>query len=181
MRRVEEESALEDRKPNKEDLVKESVDAFNGNPPLSKLATGLKNAFIVKQDWIEQYEKRRPPLKERYQLEFGETMQLKMEVLKLRKKVSRLKKKARKYKWKVLKPNVEVSSTTIHTDDVPTTSIATQTSPVEQLFEAREFFLVAEIQKWKSITNKQRKEIERVQEYAVEVFTEYADQLDRAR
>ena len=85
MRHVEEESALEERKPSKEDLMKEPIDAYKGNPPPPKPATGLGNKFIVKQEWVEQCERRRPPLKEKYQLQFRETMWLKMEVWKPRK------------------------------------------------------------------------------------------------
>lgn len=68
LRRGEGDSAPEERKPSKEDLVENSVDAFNDNPLLSEPAAGLGNEFIVKQEWIEQCEKRKPPLKERYQL-----------------------------------------------------------------------------------------------------------------
>ena len=94
---------------------------------------------------------------------------MKKEVLKLRNQVSWLNKKVKKYKWKAVKPKVEVSSAT------------TQNRPIEHLFEAEEFFLAVEIQKWKSVANEHKKETKRVQEKATGIITGYIDQLDIAR
>lgn len=47
---------------------------------------------LIKQEWIEMCEQRRPPVKQKYQLQFRETMRLKMEVRNLRKEVQRMQK-----------------------------------------------------------------------------------------
>ena len=168
VRKKEEENAPEEREPSKKDLTEKRVDTINSIPPPPEPDAGLGDEFIVKQEWIEKCEIRRLPLKKRYQLQFNETIQLKKEVWKLRKKVSRLKKKIKVYKWKAIKPKIEVSST------------ATQTSLIKHLFEAREFFLATEIQKWQSAANEHNKEIKRVLEKAVGIITRYIEQLYRA-
>lgn len=69
LRQVEEESAPEDRKPSKEDLMKEPINASKDNPPPPEAVAWFGNEFTIKQEWVEQCERRRPPLKERYQLQ----------------------------------------------------------------------------------------------------------------
>jgi len=49
-------------------------------------------------------------------------------------------------------------------DDVPTTSATTQTDPIENLFEGREFALTTKIQTWKSTATHYHNEVKRVQE-----------------
>ena len=63
-------------------------------------------------------------------------MRLKREVQSLKKQVSHLKRKVKIYKWRAIKWKIDVST------------MATQTGPIKELFEGREFVLDAEIQKW---------------------------------
>lgn len=73
--------------------------------------------ITVKQEFIEQCAKRRPPLKERYQAQFRDNMQLKMEIMKLRKWVRRLQRKVKKHKKNIAVPRPETVSLAIQTKD----------------------------------------------------------------
>ena len=60
-----------------EGLTKESGEDAGSILPPSEPIVGPELEFAVKQEWVEQCEKRRLPLKKRYQLQFSETMRLK--------------------------------------------------------------------------------------------------------
>ena len=125
-----------DREPDQKGLKRESAENTGSIPPPPKPIIGPKTEFIFKQEWVEQCEKIRLPLKKKYQLQFNETMRLKREVRNFKRQVSWLKNKVKIYKWKAIKPKIEVSS------------VATHTGPIEELFEGREFVLAAKIHKW---------------------------------
>lgn len=54
--------------------------------PPAELAA-VPDEAVVKKEWIELCEQRRLPIKKKYQLQFWDVMQLKIEVRKLRRKV----------------------------------------------------------------------------------------------
>ena len=86
-----------------------------------------------KQEEAELRGPRRLPIKQRYQQQFKEVMRLKMEVRDLIRKVHRMQKKINKYKLRARKSKViEVEA-------------ETKTDPIEQLFEAREYALMAKL------------------------------------
>ena len=113
--------------PGQEGLMKESREDVGNIPLLSEPVVVPEPEFTVKQEWVEQCKKGKLPLKKRYQLKFSETIRLKREVQSLKKQVSWLKRKVKVYKWRSIKPKVEVSTA------------ATQTGPIEELFEGRAF------------------------------------------
>lgn len=63
-------------------------------------------------------------------------------------------------------------------DEVATTSVATQTDPIEYLFEGREFSLSAKVQTWKSTAAQYQNEAKRAQERASTTIFEYVECID---
>ena len=100
---------------------------------------------LVSQEWVEMCEQQRLPVKQKYQLQFKETMCLNMEVRKLRKQVHKLQKWMKKYKRQAKKYKAIVVEAKTQVDNIATTSAATQTDPVEQLFLDCEYALMAEV------------------------------------
>lgn len=66
-------------------------------------------------------------------------------------------------------------------DLTATTSAATQTDPVERLFEDREYALIVEIQSWKSIAAQYKNEIRRTEERASTTIFGYVEHIDVMR
>ena len=66
-------------------------------------------------------------------------------------------------------------------DEVETTSVATQTDPIEYLFEGREFSLTAKVQTWKSTVVRYQNEVKRAQERASTTIFEYVEHIDIMR
>lgn len=73
------------------------------DPPSPTPTTRPIEEVTVKQEFIEQCARRRPPLKERYQSQFNELMQLEIDNMRLRKRVLCLQRGARRYRKKIAK------------------------------------------------------------------------------
>ena len=65
----------------------------------------------------------------------------------------------KKYKQQARKSKTIGVETETQTDQVAITSAATQTDPVERLFEDREHALTVEVQTWKSTATQYKNEI----------------------
>ena len=87
----------------------------------------------------------------------------------------------KKYKKQTRKSKAIGVETETQTDQVAITSAATQTDPVERLFEDREHALMAEVQTWKSTVTQYKKEIRRTQEQASTTIFEYVERIDIMR
>jgi len=66
----------------KQELADEFLDI---NPPNPTPAEGPVGEVVIKQKFIEQCAKIRPPIQDRYRSQFKENMQLKLEMINLRK------------------------------------------------------------------------------------------------
>lgn len=66
-------------------------------------------------------------------------------------------------------------------DQIVTTSAANQTDLIEQLFEDREYALMAKVQSWKSIAAQYQNEVRRTQERASTIIFEYLECIDIMR
>ena len=123
----------------------------------------------------------RLPVKQKHQLQLKETTQLKMEVRKVRKQVHKLQEWMKKYKKKSRKSKTIGVETKTHTDQVAITSAATQTDPIERLFEDREHALMSEVQTWKYTATQYQNEVRRTQEQASTTIFEYVEHIDIMR
>ena len=81
-------------------------------------------------------------------------MWLKLEVRDLRRKVHRMQKRINKYKRRARKSKVVMVEAENEMD------------PIEQLFEARDYALMAKLQTWKSTVAQYKNEIKRTEERA---------------
>jgi hypothetical protein len=108
-------------------------------------------------------------------------MRLKMEVRKLRKQVHKMQKRMKKYKQQARKSKAIGVEAETQMDQVAITSAATQTDPVERLFEDREYALMVEVQTWKSTVAQYQNEVRRTQERASTTIFEYVERIDIMR
>jgi len=92
-----------------------------------------------------------------------------------------LKKQVKKYKWRAKKPKATMAEAETQVDEVETTSIATQTDPIENLFEGSEFSLTAEVQTWKSTVVRYQNEVKKAQERASTTIFQYVEHIDIMR
>lgn len=86
-----------------------------------------------------------------------------------------------KYKWQAKKSKATVVEARTQVDQLTKTSIATQTDSIKQLFEDREYALMAEVQTWKSTTAWYQSEVRRTQEQASATIFEYVEHIDIMR
>jgi len=105
----------------------ELVDTCVDDPSRTTPTTRPVEEVTVKQEFIEQCARRVPPLKERYQYQFNELMQLKIDNLRLRKRVLHLQKGARRYMRKIAILKTGTSPSAAQVRDNPTMSPAVQT------------------------------------------------------
>lgn len=156
------------------------VDTPSSTPPPVESAT-VPDEMVVKQKWIDLCEQWRLPVKQKYRLQFKETMQFKTEVKRLRRQVHRLKKQVKKYKRRAKKPKATMAEAETQVDELETTSVATKIDPIEYLFEGPEFSLTAEVQTWKSTVVRYQNEVKRAQERASTAIFEYVEHIDIMR
>jgi len=81
------------------------AEAFLGDLPPAKLVAEVEE-LLVNKEWVELCEQRRLPVKQKYQLQFRETMCLKTDVRKLIKQVHKLQKWMKKYKRRARKSHL---------------------------------------------------------------------------
>lgn len=75
-----------------------------------------------------------------------------------------MKQKIKKYKQQARKSKAIGLEAKTQMDQVAITSAATQTDPVERLFEDREYALMAKVKTWKYTTTRYQNEVRRTQE-----------------
>jgi len=92
-----------------------------------------------------------------------------------------LKKQVKKYKQRAKKPKTMMAEAGTQVDEVAASSIATQTDPMEYLFEGYEFSLIAEVQTWKSTAARYWNEGRKAQERASMNIFEYVERIDIMR
>ena len=92
-----------------------------------------------------------------------------------------MQKQIKKYKRQAKKSKTIGVEAETQVDLMATISVPTQTDPVEQLFEAREYALTVEIQSWKSTAAQYKNDIRRTEERASTTIFGYVESIDVMR
>ena len=92
-----------------------------------------------------------------------------------------MQERMKKYKQQARNSKAIGIETKNQMEQVAITSAATQTDPIEQLFEYHEHALTVEVQTWKSIAAQYQNEVRRTQERASTTIFEYVEHIDIMR